>query len=241
MMKMINLVLFFIAVFTNSTLAYTHHNFNFSDVELTTLVKAKEVDCFYQYAKPKQTLRFEYRVVNSDYSVFSGTSDLLITFYVVAPNQKVVVKEIKKSNGIFKHSVKIPGDFQICLDNSFSHSSAKTVFFEMSLDISNDESRWEVLHEMIEADKKGNDTISMLRRAADKLKDDLESLKHYQDTFRAVEARDLNIMEKNLVKVNALSSLTIVCMMLIGAFHLFVLKSMFRPSSFLYKLIRKVC
>lgn len=36
--------------------------FDFPDVELTTVVKPKSVECYYQFAEKLQTLRFEFRV-----------------------------------------------------------------------------------------------------------------------------------------------------------------------------------
>ncbi|GIX94544.1 GOLD domain-containing protein [Caerostris extrusa] len=75
-------------------------NFDLADMEFTTIVKAKDKECFYQYAKPKQTLRFEYRVVDAGFSKLDIRQDLKISFYVISPNEKVVVKETKKSHGI---------------------------------------------------------------------------------------------------------------------------------------------
>lgn len=81
----------------------------------------------------------------------------------------------------------------------------------------------------------------LLQKTARVLKDHLETVKHYQDTLRVVEARDINIHEKILVKVNTFSSFTVVFMILIGALHLFVIKSMFNPSSLLYKVFKILC
>ncbi|GFX53560.1 GOLD domain-containing protein [Trichonephila clavipes] len=99
------------------------------------------------------------------------------------------------------------GDYQMCLDNSFSQYSSKTVYFEVSIDVNSEGYRWTMMNELLEADKKRNDTISRLKRTVNKVKDDLESIKHHQDTFRAVEARDINIQEKNLTKQSSYQAL----------------------------------
>ncbi|GBL90454.1 hypothetical protein AVEN_179390-1 [Araneus ventricosus] len=124
-----------------------------------------------------------------------------------------------------RYEVKKAGDYEMCLDNSFSQLSSKTVYFEVSIDVTSAGYRWTMINELLESDQKKNDTISRLKRTVNKVKDDLENIKHHQDTFRAVEARDINNQEKNVTKVNAFSSLTTVFIMLFGSFHLFVLKS----------------
>ncbi|KAF8791102.1 Transmembrane emp24 domain-containing protein like [Argiope bruennichi] len=210
-------------------------------MELITVIKAREKECFYQFAKPRQALRFEYRVVDAGFSSLGITRDLKITFYVRSPDNKVVVKDVKKSNGIKTYEIKKAGDYEMCLDNSFSQLSSKTVYFEVSVDVSSAGYRWTMINELLESDQKRNDTISRLKRTVNKVKDDLENIKHHQDTFRAVEARDIHIQEKNLTKVNAFSSLTTVFIMLFGSFHLFVLKSMFTPKSLLYRIFKRLC
>ncbi|CAL1263698.1 unnamed protein product [Larinioides sclopetarius] len=233
---------FFIILLYFECEVYAHElNFNLADMEFTTVVKAGEKECFYQYAKPREALRFEYRVVDAGFSKLDITRDLRITFYVRSPDKKVVVKHVKKSNGIKTYEVKKAGDYEMCLDNSFSQLSSKTVYFEVSIDVNSEGYRWTIINEQLESEDKKNDTVSRLKRTVNKVKDDLENIKHHQDTLRAVEARDINIQEKNLAKVNAFSSLTTVFIMLFGAFHLFVLKSIFTPRSFLYRVFKKLC
>ncbi|PRD25564.1 UNVERIFIED_CONTAM: hypothetical protein NCL1_40555 [Trichonephila clavipes] len=48
----------------------------------------------------------------------------------------------------------------MCLDNSFSQYSSKTVYFEVSIDVNSEGYRWTMMNELLEADKKRNDTIS---------------------------------------------------------------------------------
>lgn len=131
------------------------------------------------------------------------------------------------------------GDYEICFDNGFSTFSSKTIYFEVFVDVDTDEYRWENLNKVFEARKYFNDSISHIKKVVNKVKDDLNKVKHFQDTFRAVEARDINLQEKNFVKVNTFSSLTTVVMMLFGALHLFVLKSMFMENSKLWKIFKR--
>ncbi|GFY59225.1 transmembrane emp24 domain-containing protein 5 [Trichonephila inaurata madagascariensis] len=231
-----------LVLFCLQCMVYAHEpNFNLADMEFITKVTAKSKECFYQYAKPKQTLRFQYQVVDSGFSKLDISRDMTISFYVRSPDNKIVVKDLKKSHAIKKYDITRAGDYQMCLDNSFSQYSSKTVYFEVSIDVNSEGYRWTMMNELLEADKKRNDTISRLKRTVNKVKDDLENIKHHQDTFRAVEARDINIQEKNLTKVNAFSSLTTVFMMLFGSLHLCILKSMFNRKSLVYKIFRLLC
>ncbi|GFX53542.1 GOLD domain-containing protein [Trichonephila clavipes] len=106
-------------------MVYAHEpNFNLADMEFITKVTAKSKEFFYQYAKPKQTLRFEcqtsdsqpnqhkdwktvlvsYRglVVDSGFSKLDISRDMTISFYVRSPDNKIVVKDLKKSHAIKK-------------------------------------------------------------------------------------------------------------------------------------------
>ncbi|XP_071043848.1 transmembrane emp24 domain-containing protein 1-like isoform X2 [Parasteatoda tepidariorum] len=179
-----------------------------------------------------------FHVVDAGYSKFDVNSDLKITFYVISPQKKTVLQENKKDMAILKYKVTSPGDYKVCLDNGFSQSYEKTVYFEISIDT---ETNWDTINEMLEEDTKSNDTISRLKRTAQKVRTNFENIKHYQDTLRAVEARDINIQEKNLTKVNSYSSLTTVAMILFGALHLLLLKSLFNPSSLLFKILKILC
>ncbi|KFM66714.1 Transmembrane emp24 domain-containing protein 1, partial [Stegodyphus mimosarum] len=163
-------------------------NFEFPNIELTIMVKPREQECFYQYSLPKQILRFEYRVIDADYSRYGVVSELKINFYVRSPEKKTVLKYIKKSHGIETYAVAEAGDYEICFDNHFSKFSTKTVYFEITIDITAETYRWMAINESLLADKRNNGTITLLRRTANKVKDDLETIKHYQDTYRAVEA-----------------------------------------------------
>ncbi|KAG8198592.1 hypothetical protein JTE90_026490 [Oedothorax gibbosus] len=212
--------------------------FDLADIEFTTIVKANSEECFYQYAKPKQTLRFEYRVVDS--GLTSLNRDLKISFSVRTPKGKTIIKEIEKTQAIKKHDVLESGDYEMCLDNKFSQFTSKTVYLEVSIDVDSEGYRWTLFNEALEKDKLKNDTISLLKRTANKVKGHLERMKHFQDTLRVREARDIHLQEQNLTKVNAFSSLTSVSMMLFGGLHLFIVKSMFNPSSALFKVFKKL-
>lgn len=215
-------------------------NFNVADVELTITVKAGKRDCFYQYAKKDQTLKFEYRVVDASFGDhFGAAKELSISFFVYSSRGHEIFSDVQKKDAVHKYEVYEEGDYEICFDNGFSTFSSKTVYFEVFVDVSTEEYRWENLNKVFESEKYTNDSISHLKKVVNKVKDDLNRVKHFQDTFRAVEARDINIQEKNFVKVNTFSSLTTVIMMLFGAVHLFVLKSMFMENSKLWRVFKR--
>lgn len=60
-----------------------------------------------------------------------------------------------------RYDVEETGDYEICLDNSFSILSSKTVYFEVSVDIQSEQFRIEMMNDAKSMGQ--NDTIAKLR------------------------------------------------------------------------------
>ena len=56
--------------------------------------------------------------------------DLDINFEVNDPNGKPLVAEVRRKDGLHGIDVKVTGDFEICMDNTFSHLTGKKILFK---------------------------------------------------------------------------------------------------------------
>merc|ERR1719348_1337678 len=110
------LPLFTIMIFSPSIIASSSHR------EMTVEVMPGTEDCYFDVVEYANSLTVEYIVLDG------GHGDLDINFRIVSPDGTDVVNNVKSRNGIHKnHGVGAPGDYKVCLDNTFSYISSKTV------------------------------------------------------------------------------------------------------------------
>ncbi|XP_075472543.1 transmembrane emp24 domain-containing protein 5 [Ascaphus truei] len=192
------------------------------DSDFTFTLPAGQKECFFQAMKKEASMEIEYQVLDG--------AGLDINFYLVSPNGETLIFDDRQSDGV--HTVETEhGDYQFCFDNTFSHLSEKVIFFELILDHMNDEGNeqedWK--NYII-----GTDLLDM------KLEDILETINsvkgrltksvHIQTLLKAFEARDRNIQESNLDRVNFWSTFNLLVMVVVSAVQVYMLRSLFEDK-----------
>uniref|UniRef100_A0A4W6DIL5 Transmembrane p24 trafficking protein 1b n=1 Tax=Lates calcarifer TaxID=8187 RepID=A0A4W6DIL5_LATCA len=93
------------------------------DSELTFLLPAGRLECFFQTAVKNGTMEVEYQVI--------AGAGMDVDFTILSPEGIRLIVESRRSDGV--HPT-VEGDYQICFDNSFSRFSEKMVFFEIIIE-----------------------------------------------------------------------------------------------------------
>merc|ERR1712168_1007770 len=187
--------------------------------EMTVEVMPGTEDCFFDVVEYGNSLTVEYIVLDG------GHGDLDINFRIVSPDGSDVVNNVKSRNGIHKnHGVGAPGDYKVCLDNTFSFISSKTVYFK----ITNTEEKDDPIENNIgktdiEYDLKVLDIDDTLRNI--KLK--ISAALYLQKAKRMFDAKDRNLAENNFERVNFVSTVQVLFMICAGIVQLVMVKSLF--------------
>ncbi|NXE17346.1 TMED1 protein, partial [Lophotis ruficrista] len=128
------------------------------------------------------------------------------------------------------------GDYKLCFDNSFSAISEKLVFFELLFDSARDDDDEEEEEEEEEdGDAAAAEPGDALDVKIDDIKESIETMKmrlersiQVQALLRAFEARDRNLQESNLGRVNFWSAVNLGALLLVAFLQVLLLKSLFQ-------------
>ncbi|NWX41639.1 TMED1 protein, partial [Steatornis caripensis] len=128
------------------------------------------------------------------------------------------------------------GDYKLCFDNSFSTISEKLVFFELIFDSAQEEEEEE------EEDGDEGDgwaaapedaldvKIEDIKESIETMKSRLERSIQMQTLLRAFEARDRNLQESNLGRVNFWSAVNLAVLVVVAFLQVYTLKSLFEDK-----------
>ncbi|XP_066997273.1 transmembrane emp24 domain-containing protein 5 [Anabrus simplex] len=206
--------------------------------EMTISIDPRRQECFYQNVQEGQVIDVEYQVIDS------GHGELDINFHLSSPSGRTVAVDFKKSENSHRIAATEDGDYKICWDNSFSHISSKTVFFEIIIESEDEEGEsWDIDFENYDSpspeelyDMKLQDIQDVITR----VHGHLSKVRHLQDTLRAFEARDRNIAEGNFVRVNSWSIIQIVVMLVVGLIQVVMVRSLFDDTSRVQRFLKKM-
>ncbi|XP_029841084.3 transmembrane emp24 domain-containing protein 5 [Ixodes scapularis] len=213
--------------------------FDEAESELTITLRAGAIECFHQPAKPGQVLEVEYQVLDSNFGNMEVGQKLDINFFMMSPTKQELIKEYARTDAVHRHEVKEHGDHAICFDNSPSMVASRTVYFEVYVDNTNsEEDEWDPKEIPYSPELIYNDTVSDIKATIKKVHENMDKVKHFQDTMRAHEARDRNIQEHNFIRVNQFSLLFIVVMLGVGAVQVIMVRSLFEERSRLRKVFK---
>lgn len=206
---------------------------------MTITLRAGAIECFHQPAKPGQVLEVEYQVLDSNFGNMEVGQKLDINFFMMSPTKQELIKEYARTDAVHRHEVKEHGDHAICFDNSPSMVASRTVYFEVYVDNTNsEEDEWDPKEIPYSPELIYNDTVSDIKATIKKVHENMDKVKHFQDTMRAHEARDRNIQEHNFIRVNQFSLLFIVVMLGVGAVQVIMVRSLFEERSRLRKVFK---
>ncbi|NXG68911.1 TMED1 protein, partial [Baryphthengus martii] len=130
-----------------------------------------------------------------------------------------------------------PGDYRLCFDNSFSTISEKLVFFELIFDSSRDDEEEEeddddgdAWMEAAEPEDSLDVKIEDIKESIETMRSRLERSIQMQTLLRAFEARDRNLQESNLGRVNFWSAVNLALLLLVALLQVSLLKSLFQDK-----------
>ncbi|XP_051897745.1 transmembrane emp24 domain-containing protein 1-like [Pristis pectinata] len=185
-----------------------------SDSEFTFVLPPGREECFYQSAEHNSSMELEYQVI--------GGAGLDVDFTVYGPNGENLITESRKSDGVHTIEPTMKGDYKICFDNSFSTISEKLIFFEVIFDDAQED--WS---EIVEPEELLDIKIDDIKEAIGSMNNKLGKSMQIQATLRAFEARDRNLQEGNLGRVNFWSAVNLGVMLVVSFVQVYMLKSLF--------------
>nr|XP_049704237.1 transmembrane emp24 domain-containing protein 5 [Helicoverpa armigera] len=202
--------------------------------DMTIMVQAGKVDCFFHKVQVDEIIDIEYQVIDSTHG------DLDISFQLGDPTGRVIVADFKKPENSHRHTATSSGDFKFCFDNSFSTFSQKTVFFDMLIDgDEQDEKDYDDDKEM----ELGNAAETYMMRVRDisesvtRVKDKVSTARRLQELHSAHEARDRNLAEEMCDRVLTWSIGHVLLMLLVGITQVIFVKSLFEDTRSFRKLV----
>ncbi|XP_040270897.1 transmembrane emp24 domain-containing protein 1 [Bufo bufo] len=189
------------------------------DSELTFLLPAGRQECFYQTALYNGSMEVEYQVI--------GGAGLDVDFSVTTPSGILLIVERRRSDGVHTVEPTEAGDYMICFDNSFSTISEKLVFFELIFDGQQVEDEPDSWADIVEPDELLDIKIEDIKESIESMKSRLERSMQMQTVLRAFEARDRNLQESNLGRVNFWSAVNLGVLVVVAFLQVYMLKSLF--------------
>ncbi|XP_062454321.1 transmembrane emp24 domain-containing protein 1 [Rhea pennata] len=193
------------------------------DAEVTFVLPAGRRECFYQGAPGNASMEAEYQVI--------GGAGLDVDFSLESPSGLLLVSEYRKSDGVHTVEPTEAGDYKLCFDNSFSTISEKLVFFELIFDSAQDDDddadNW---MEAVEPEDMLDIKIEDIKESIETMKSRLERSIQMQTLLRAFEARDRNLQESNLGRVNFWSAVNLGVLVVVAFLQVYMLKSLFEDK-----------
>ncbi|KAF1587596.1 Transmembrane emp24 domain-containing protein 1, partial [Eudyptes moseleyi] len=166
-----------------------------------------------------------------------GGAGLDVDFSLESPSGLLLVSEYRRSDGAPVEPTEA-GDYKLCFDNSFSTISEKLVFFELIFDSAQEEEEEE------EEEEEGGDgwveaaepeetldvKIEDIKESIETMRGRLERSIQMQTLLRAFEARDRNLQESNLGRVNFWSAVNLGVLVVVAFLQVYMLKSLFEDK-----------
>ncbi|XP_029772256.1 transmembrane emp24 domain-containing protein 1 [Suricata suricatta] len=193
------------------------------DGEFTFLLPAGRKQCFYQSAPANASLETEYQV--------AGPAGLRLP-----PSLPLKVRLVGHSGSgvsVCLSSRVEPteaGDYKLCFDNSFSTISEKLVFFELIFDSLQDDEEVEGWAEAVEPEEMLDVKMEDIKESIETMKMRLERSIQMLTLLRAFEARDRNLQEGNLERVNFWSAVNVAVLLLVAVLQVCTLKRFFQDK-----------
>ncbi|XP_004716852.1 transmembrane emp24 domain-containing protein 1 [Echinops telfairi] len=198
------------------------------DGEFTFLLPAGRKQCFYQSAPANASLETEYQVI--------GGAGLDVDFSLESPQGVLLVSESRKADGVHTVEPTEAGDYRLCFDNSFSTISDKLVFFELIFDSLQDDEEGEGWAEALgwaeaaEPEEMLDVKMEDIKESIETMRTRLERSIQVLTLLRAFEARDRNLQEGNLERVNFWSAVNMAVLLLVGVLQVCTLKRFFQDK-----------
>uniref|UniRef100_A0A8C0BZ63 Transmembrane p24 trafficking protein 1 n=1 Tax=Buteo japonicus TaxID=224669 RepID=A0A8C0BZ63_9AVES len=159
-----------------------------------------------------------------------GGAGLDVDFSLESPSGLLLVSESRRSDGAHTVEPTEAGDYKLCFDNSFSTISEKLVFFELIFDSAQEEEEEEEEEEEAEIGTSDRCLLFRPQESIETMKSRLERSIQMQTLLRAFEARDRNLQESNLGRVNFWSAVNLGVLVVVAFLQVYMLKSLFEDK-----------
>ncbi|KAF1402873.1 Transmembrane emp24 domain-containing protein 1, partial [Spheniscus humboldti] len=166
-----------------------------------------------------------------------GGAGLDVDFSLESPSGLLLVSEHRRSDGAHTVEPTEAGDYKLCFDNSFSTISEKLVFFELIFDSAQEEEEEEEEEEggdgwveAAEPEETLDVKIEDIKESIETMRSRLERSIQMQTLLRAFEARDRNLQESNLGRVNFWSAVNLGVLVVVAFLQVYMLKSLFEDK-----------
>ncbi|KAM6307840.1 transmembrane emp24 domain-containing protein 1, partial [Podargus strigoides] len=165
-----------------------------------------------------------------------GGAGLDVDFSLESPSGLLLVSESRRSDGAHTVEPTEAGDYKLCFDNSFSTISEKLVFFELLFDSAREDEEDEDGEEAegwveaAEPEDALDVKIEDIKESIETMRSRLERSIQMQTALRAFEARDRNLQESNLGRVNFWSAVNLGVLVVVAFLQVCLLKSLFEDK-----------
>ncbi|MBV96993.1 Transmembrane emp24 domain-containing protein 1, partial [Eschrichtius robustus] len=159
-----------------------------------------------------------------------GGAGLDVDFTLESPQGVLLVSESRKADGVHTVEPTEAGDYKLCFDNSFSTISEKLVFFELIFDSLQDDEEVEGWAEAVEPEEMLDVKMEDIKESIETMRIRLERSIQMLTLLRAFEARDRNLQEGNLERVNFWSAVNVAVLLLVAVLQVCTLKRFFQDK-----------
>ncbi|XP_074917333.1 transmembrane emp24 domain-containing protein 1 [Chelonoidis abingdonii] len=159
-----------------------------------------------------------------------GGAGLDVDFSLESPSGVLLINEYRKSDGVHTIEPTEAGDYKLCFDNSFSTISEKLVFFELIFDSPQEDEDGDNWAEVVEPEEMLDMKIEDIKESIETMKNRLERSIQMQTLLRAFEARDRNLQESNMSRVNFWSAVNLGVLVVVAFLQVYMLKSLFEDK-----------
>jgi len=213
--------------------------------QMTVEVVAGSEECFYvENVKVGEVLDLEYQVIGS--SAPTGQNDITVRVQSPHPSFKTLFHDEMSKQGNFNEDLQEEGDYRICLDNSRSRWSDKTVWFEIQVEDPHDdydddymeEEDWEKIKAVGDDTEKLFDmTVEEIQNTVHSVRIRVNKIRHGSYLLGAHMSKDTNQVLANLERINFWSAVNLIVMIIVGITQVLMVKSFFMERSIFKSLV----
>jgi len=207
--------------------------------QMTIEVPAGSEECFYvENIKAGLVMDLEYQVIGS--SAATGQNDITVKVQSPHPSFQTLYYEEMVRQGSFNEELSEDGDFRICLDNTKSRWSDKTVWFEVQLEDPNDDydddymddEDWERIKAVDDDTENQFDMkVEEIQNTIHSVRIRVNKIRHGWFLLGAHMSKDTNQVMANLDRINFWSAVNVILMVIVGVTQVMMVKSFFAERS----------
>jgi len=238
-MRSLSLILLALLALLHPSQARSRHR------QMTVEVAAGREECFYvENVKVGEVVDLEYQVIGS--SAPTGQNDITVKVQSPHPSFQTLYHEEMSKQGSFNEELQENGDYRICLDNSRSRWSDKTVWFEVQVEDPQDdydddymeEDDWEKIKAVgDETEKLFDMTVEEIQNTVHSVRIRVNKIRHGSYLLGAHMSKDTNQVLANLERINFWSAVNLVLMIIVGISQVLMVKSFFAERSIFKSLV----